>query len=255
MEWTTILVNATADVCFVKLNRPEAKNTINEIMIEELAKVIEVYGRSCKVIVLEGNEEYFCYGADFQSISEDFAEQSRDKQEPGRLYDLWLQMTRSPCVIISHVQGTANAGGLGFVSASDIVIAGAKSAFGLSEMLFGLMPAMVMPFLIRRIGFSRMNYLTLTTKPIHGKMIYEWGLADVYSEQSDIVLRQNLARITKVPKSGIERYKTYLNKLSGIPKDSREKAIEANLEVFTDPINLERIHQFIEKGVYPWQSR
>lgn len=253
MEWITISVKLDREVCFVKFNRPDSKNAINEIMIDELGKVFEMYEKSCKVVVLEGNDDHFCFGADLNLISKDVADKKQNKQNPGRLYDLWNQMAHMSCVIISHVKGAVNAGGMGFISASDMVIAGTKATFGLSELLFGLMPAMVLPFLIRKVGFSKANYLTLTTRPIDGKTAYEWGVADICCEQSDIVLRQHVARTVRIPKSGIARYKEYINKISGISESIREKAIEANLKVFSDPINLERIYKFTEEGIYPWR--
>jgi len=62
---------------------------------------------------------------------------------------LWLRLATVRTVTISHVRGKANAGGIGFVAASDIVLADETAQFSLSELLFGLYPACVLPFLIR----------------------------------------------------------------------------------------------------------
>lgn len=254
MGWNTIDVKLLRDVCFIQFDRSQEKNTINEQMISEIEEALNLYENEYKIFVFEGSEEYFCFGADFKAINEDGKANGTKKQNPGRLFDLWKRMRCSSCIMIAHVRGSVNAGGVGFVCACDIVIASESVSFSLSELIFGLMPAMVLPFLIQRVGSGHARYLTLTTKPINAKTAYGWGLVDVCSEQSSSVLRQHLARLTKLPKDGIAHLKTYMEKLSGIDDEIRQKAIDANLEVFSDPTNLNRIYEFTQKGIYPWEG-
>lgn len=254
MEWNTITADYTENICVIRFNRPEAKNCINDTMVEELERVFEQCEKRSSVVVLEGNEKYFCFGADFHAISEKMNEDSQRQGNPGQLYDLWSKMTQLSCIVIAHVKGSVNAGGMGFVSASDLVIADESAMFSLSELLFGLMPAMVLPFLIRKVGYSKANFLTLTTKPVDAVKAYESGLVDLYSKKSDMVLKQNMVRLKRIPKDGIARYKAYVNRICPIPEESRQKAIEANIDVFSDPINLQRIYNFSQKGIYPWET-
>ena len=93
---------------------------------------------------------------------------------------------------IAHVRGKANAGGIGFVAACDIVLADSAAVFSLSELLFGLMPACVLPFLVRRIGFAKANAMTLSTQPVGVQVAREWGLVDAFEENSDNLLRKHL---------------------------------------------------------------
>lgn len=254
MEWNTIDVKLMRDVCFIQLNRFQEKNTINAQMISEIEEALDLYEEECKIFVFEGNEEYFCFGADFNAINEEGKSNRTSEQNPGRLFDLWKRMTCSSCIMIAHVRGSVNAGGVGFVCACDIVIASESATFSLSELLFGLMPAMVLPFLIQKIGSGHSRYMTLSTKPISAKTACEWGLVDICSEQSSSVLRQHLARMTKIPKDGVAHLKSYMDQLSGIDEHVRQKAIHANLEVFSDPTNLNRIYEFTQKGIYPWEG-
>lgn len=255
MNYETIQVKKRDNVCFVKFTSADGKNCINNTVIYEITSVFQEYQNSCNVIVLEGNQQYFCFGADFNQIGQNVADGGNTTNNPAPLFDLWKMMTEAPCVVVSHVLGSVNAGGMGFIGASDIVIASNHAVFSLSELLFGLMPAMVLPFLIRRIGFSKANYLTLTTKSITCEQAYNWGLVDIQSEHSEVVLRQLIARLSKTPKVGIERYKNYANKLYQIDDVMREKAIEANLQVFSDEVNLKRIMDFSIMGRYPWEEK
>ncbi len=68
------------------------------------------------------------------------------ERNPERLYDLWLRLATGPFITISHVRGRVNAGGIGFVATSDIVLAERSAQFSLSELLFGVFPARYFPF-------------------------------------------------------------------------------------------------------------
>ncbi len=126
--------------------------------------------------------------------------------------------------------------------------------FSLSELLFGLMPACVLPFLIHRIGFSRAHYMTLMTQPVSAKQAQIWGLVDALEENSVNLLRKHLLRLRRLSKTGITRYKRYMNDLNDILKASKPKALEANKEVFSDPDNLEKITRFVKTGKFPWEE-
>jgi polyketide biosynthesis enoyl-CoA hydratase PksH len=213
VNYETIKVRFQESICFVKIDRPEANNTINGQLVVECNDVLSVCEESATVVVFSGSPEVFCFGADFKALASK-PRASQQDDGPGPLYDLWLKMATGPYVTISHVQGKANAGGIGFVAASDIVLADDTAQFSLSELLFGLYPACVLPFLIRRIGFQKAHYLTLMTQPISAKQAWEWGLADGFEPQSEALLRRHLLRLRRLSKPAIRRYKIYMNQIS-----------------------------------------
>lgn len=255
MNYQTIKVRIQEPICYLQFYRPEANNTINELLVEECSHVLKWCEKeSITVVVLEGLPDVFCFGADFQGIQEQMAMEHQKEQDPGRLYDLWLKMATGPFVTVSHVRGRANAGGMGFVAAADVVLADQRSTFSLSELLFGLFPACVLPFLTRRIGFQKSNYLTLMTNPISVQQAHTWGLVDAYDSDSESLLRKHLLRLRRLSKTGISRYKHYMNKLHGSLYKFRSSALSANKEIFSDPRNLEWISRYVEKGLFPWES-
>lgn len=252
--YETIKVEFQESVCLLQIDRPEAKNAINAQLIAECNAVLAACEESATVLVLSGSPEVFCFGADFKAIAD--GSRSSDEQDdgPGPMYDLWLRMATGPYVTISHVRGQANAGGVGFVAASDIVLADESAQFSLSELLFGLYPACVLPFLIRRIGFQKANYLTLTTQPISAKQALEWGLVDAVDANSEVLLRRYLQRLRRLSKTAIRRYKTYMSQ-TGLPlHDLKPAALAANVEVFSDADNLLAITRYVERGVFPWEK-
>ena len=128
-----------------------------------------------------------------------------------------------------------------------------KAQFSLSELLFGLMPACVLPFLIRRMGFQKAHAMTLMTKPVAVEEAHRCGLVDVFAESSESLLRQYLPRLRRLNKAAIQRYKRYMNQLDGSLTESKPKALAANLEVFTDKDNLAKIARYVDRGQFPWE--
>jgi polyketide biosynthesis enoyl-CoA hydratase PksH len=254
--YETIRVRSEEDVWFIQIYRPEANNAINDCLIEEISDAISRCRDSAKIIVLEGTPEVFCFGADFKEIQKSFEENNtQPQQNPEPLYDLWLQLAFGPFITIAHVQGKTNAGGIGFVAACDVVLCQDSAVFSLSELLFGLMPACVLPFLIRRMGFSKANYMTLMTQPISAGQAHAWGLVDACEEKSLNLLRKHLLRLRRLSKAGISSYKRYMSTLDEALVKSKPKAIEANLEVFSNQNNMEKIVQYVKTGQFPWEGK
>lgn len=252
--YETLRVRFEEDICFIRIHRPDANNTINDRLIEEFNEVLGLCDESVKVVVLEGLPEVFCFGADFKGMQQGSANQHwNQEQNPEPLYNLWLRLASGPYLTIAHVRGKTNAGGIGFVAACDVVLCEESAVFSLSELLFGLMPACVLPFLIRRMGFSKANYMTLMTQPITARQAEDWGLVDACDQNSENLLRKHLLRVRRLTKTAIARYKRYMSAMDNALVASREKAIEANVEVFSDRDNLEKIARYVNTGKFPWE--
>jgi len=254
VNYETIQVRFQESICFVQIDRPEANNTINGQLVAECNDVLSACEESATVVVLSGSPEVFCFGADFNALATASQPPHQHDDGPGPLYDLWLRLATGPYVTISHVRGKANAGGVGFVAASDIVLADDTAQFSLSELLFGLYPACVLPFLIRRIGLQKAHYFTLMTHPIAVTQAREWGLVDAAEPQSEVLLRRHLLRLRRLSKPAIRRYKTYVNQIGKPLADLKSLAVAGNLEVFSDVDNLAAIARYVEHGVFPWEK-
>ena len=243
-----IRVRSEDDIGFIQFHRPAANNAINDRLIGQTAQAFDALERTCKVIVLEGLPDVFCSGADFGEVGVGAA------QDPAPLYDLWHRLATAPVVTVAHVRGRANAGGIGFVAACDLVLSDEAATYSLSELLFGLMPACVLPFLVRRVGFARANAFTLTTQPATAKQALDWGLVDACEAGSENLLRKHLLRLRRLNKTAVARYKRYASDLDGSLRAAREKALAANREVFSDTDNLHKIARYVRTGKFPWEA-
>lgn len=253
--YQSLRVGFEEEICSIQIHRPEANNTIDNGLVRELRQVLDQCARTAKVVVLEGLPEVFCFGADFQDVERSLRDEGGcEQQDSEALYEVWLQLAEGPYVSVAHVRGKANAGGVGFVAACDVVLSEERAVYSLSELLFGLMPACVLPFLIRRVGFARANYMTVMTQPVSARQAQEWGLVDVCAEDSVQLLRRQLLRLRRLSKEGISRYKRYRNSLDPALARSKQKAIEFNREVFSDRKNLQSIARYVATGKFPWES-
>lgn len=253
MNYQTLRVSVEGGVYRIQLYRPEHKNTINDVLIKEFASVVEQCEREAKIVIVEGLTDVFCFGADFQSIAESETPSS-SASSPEPLYELWLKLVEGSFVSIAHVRGQCNAGGMGFVAACDLVFADESAVFSLSEMLFGLMPACVLPFLIRKIAFQKAHAMTLMTKPVSVNQAYQWGLVDELAADSNALLNRQLRRLNCLDKAAIARYKRYMNSLDTSLRANKTKAIAANLEVFSDQRTRGNIARYVGQGKFPWEQ-
>lgn len=255
MSYETVKVKIQDTIVYIEIDRPLDNNTINSQLITDFDEILSNCEQLATVVVISGSPEVFCFGADFKALAATSAQTNGHLERPDPLYDIWLRLAAGPFVTVSHVRGKVNAGGVGFVAASDIVLADNTASFSLSELLFGLFPAMVLPFLIRRIGFQRAHYLTLMTQPISAERAYEWGLVDAIDVQSEALLRRHLLRLRRLSRPAIQSYKTYINSIHGSLADLKRPAIAANIEMFSDARNLNAIARFVEHGTFPWEAR
>lgn len=250
----TLKVRWQQSICFIQMYRPDAQNAINDTMVDEFIAVVKQCEAEATVVVIEGLPEVFCFGADFAEVQEQH-QSSSASSDPGPLYDLWLKLATGPFISIAHCRGKVNAGGVGFAAACDIVLSDETAVFSLSELLFGLMPACVLPFLARRTGVVKANYMTAMTQPVSAQQAQNWGLVDELEGNSANLLRRHLLRLRRLNKKAVLRYKNYLTQMSNTLQELREPALAANLEVFSDPENRAVIDRYVSTGQFPWEQR
>lgn len=254
MRYSAIRTRIDGTVLFLQLYRPEARNAINSLLVEECAAVLDEYSEAVNVVVVEGLPEVFSIGADFQEV---LASSGRQRGGPDaeNLYNLWCKLSDGAFVSVAHARGKILAGGVGFVAACDVVIGNISAQFSLSEMLFGLYPACVMPFLARRVGLQRSRTMTLTAQTISAEVAQTWGLVDACDGDSDKLITRYLARIKLINKDVIRRYKDYARFVGTNLSSCKERALAENRLMFSNPEHMAAISRYLESGLMPWEVR
>jgi len=250
----TLRTRMEEHVCFIQLYRPGHGNAITAQMLKECVAVLDACEQSVSVLVIEGLPDEFCIGADLTATARAADEGTSGLPEAARLYEFWQRLSSGPFISIAHVEGKATAGGVGLAAACDVVLASEKATFSCSELLFGLFPACVLPFLARRVGRQRAHYMAITTQSIDARQACAWGLVDACAADSDIVLRKHLLRLRRLPKRGLARYKEYAAMLDSSVADAKDDAVFANQQMFSDPHVRQNITRYVRHGLLPWED-
>jgi isohexenylglutaconyl-CoA hydratase len=161
------------------LNRPDVKNAMNRQMILDLRESFLALRQRADVraVVISGAGGTFCAGGDLREMREAFTNSATDPDSQSQIFDEVLQLAQhAPQVIIARVEGAAMGGGLGLVAVSDIAIASTEAQFALPEVRLGLVPALIAPYVIRRVGLSNARRLMLTGMRFDGKAAHQFGL-------------------------------------------------------------------------------
>src|SRR5690606_38597810 len=148
-------VSQAGGVLTIALNRPEQHNAMNPAI---MAGLLEVFGRlpardDVRVVVLTGNGRSFCAGADlaFMRAAADYTF-DQNVAAGQSIYGWMLAVGSCPQPVVGRVNGAAIGGGAGLVSCCDIVVADERATFGFSEVRLGIVPAVISPFVLARIG-------------------------------------------------------------------------------------------------------
>jgi methylglutaconyl-CoA hydratase len=167
MKYCTVDNTTLTEVITVTLNRPEVHNAFNDCLISEITETFLTIGKSelLRLVVLRGSGKSFCAGADIESMKQakeaTLLENQASAQRLGAMFEA---INSVPVPIVGVVQGLALGGGAGLVAVCDYVIASSKAQFGFTETRLGIVPAVISPYLIRKIGQSAMRSLFITGK-------------------------------------------------------------------------------------------
>lgn len=166
-------------VAQVAMARPEVFNAFNETMIGELAEAFAQLGADpgVRVIVLAGEGKAFSAGADLQWMRR-ASEASREWNlgDARRFADMLHRIESCPKPTIARVQGVALGGGVGLACACDIAVASTDAKFAVSEAKFGILPAVIGPYVVNAVGPRQARRLALTATVVGAEEALAIGL-------------------------------------------------------------------------------
>jgi methylglutaconyl-CoA hydratase len=254
MDFTRIKYTVDQRICTITLSRPEKHNALDDLMISELSAAFSQAGREAdvKVIRLMGDGESFCAGADLGYIQRmskfDF---NQNLEDSNNLMKLFLQIYTHRKPVLALVRGNALAGGCGLATVCDLIIASRETArFGYTEVRIGFIPAIVMIFLLRRVGEGRARELTMSGEIISADEAYRIGLVNYVVPEMELeqfgaelaaqlakncstsslgLIKELLSRIHGMSTNDALSYAANLNALTRMTDDCK-KGIEAFLK-------------------------
>lgn len=188
-------------VATIWLERPEVHNAFDEDVIAELTKAIEQAHAdpSVRVVVLAGRGKSFSAGADLEWMKRAAGyDEARSIEDAGALAKMLRTLSDSNLPTIARVHGAALGGGAGLVAACDIAIASEKAVFGFSEVKLGIIPAVISPHVIQKIGPAKARELFILGERFDAARAHELGLVSrVVADEAalDVAVAETIAQL------------------------------------------------------------
>jgi methylglutaconyl-CoA hydratase len=176
---TLVITDRAPGVAQLTMARPAVFNAFDETMIAEMDAAFErlIGDPAVRVIVLAGEGKHFSAGADLQWMQRaSSASPDWNLQDARRFAGMLARIAGAPKPVVARVQGAALGGGVGLACACDIAIAAEQASFAVSEARFGILPAVIGPYLTNAVGKRQAQRLALTTERIDAAEALAMGM-------------------------------------------------------------------------------
>jgi methylglutaconyl-CoA hydratase len=242
----------------VTLNRPDVRNAFDEGLIQELtawAAGVPSDG-SVRAVVLQGAGSVFSAGADVQWMSKMLG-YSREENlaDARRAASMFHAIDALPVPVIGRIHGAALGGGAGLAAVCDVVVAAEDAVFGFTEVVLGILPAMISPFVVRKIGLSAARELCLSGARFPAARAREIGLVHevVAAERLDLAVERHVQLFRKAAPSAVAATKKLLSAVHGkLPADVLTLTVDAIASQRVSPEGQEGLRAFLDKRTPSW---
>ena len=271
------MLEVQGNVATIHMNRSEVFNALNTQLITELIQNIQwttdrsVSKNSClrdsenseylRVVVLTAEGKHFCAGADINMMRDAGTRSVEDNRiDSERLDKLFYGLWAHPCFTIGCIQGVALGGGAGLVSCLDYVIGESKTRIALSEAKLGILPAVIGPYVYRKIGSSNFRRLSMMASKINSDEAKEIGLINSIVESpnnfSDLTFSVISEVLTTGPMAVAEAKKLTLtfDRWNGSDKELREWTLDKTSQMRGSEEGQEGLSSFLESRKPNWSS-
>ena len=265
------------DIARINLNRSDVFNALNTELISELISLIKwTTDRSVsrnsslkdsdgnkflRVIIFTGEGKHFCAGADINMMRDAGARSVEENRlDSERLDSLFYGLWSHPCFTIGCIQGVALGGGAGLVSCFDYAIAEPRTRIALSEAKLGILPAVIGPYVYRKIGSSNFRRLSMMASKIDSNEAMRIGLIDYVTESSgDFEDKSNMIAqevLTTGPMAITEakNLTLFFDRWNGNDEDLREWTLDKTSQMRGSEEGQEGLSSFLERRKPNWSS-
>ena len=248
-------------VAQITMARPSVFNAFDEVMIAELdaAFAQATQDERVRVIVLAGEGRHFSAGADLKWMQRSStASQEWNLADARRFAAMLARIQSCPKPTVARIQGSALGGGVGLCCACDIAIAADNAAFSVSEARFGILPAVISPYLVAAVGKRQAQFLALTATRIGAAQALSMGMVQELAapEQLDAAVDARVSELLAAAPGAQREIKQLFAQLTPGAMD------EATLELTAQTISRVRatpeasagFAAFFDKRPAPWAS-
>jgi len=246
------------DVARLTLDRPDVGNALNGELMERLLDALAELGRDAtlRAVVLTGAGKVFSAGADLNWMKSmkgaSYEDNLRDARDSSRVFAACYDFPRP---VIARVNGPARGGGVGIIAACDFAVASSQASFAFTEVRLGVIPAMISPYVVRKIGPAAARRLFLTGESFDAERAQALGLLDAVAppEGLDAAVDEILGRLRASAPEAMAAVKRLLAAIEpGDMEATRERTAELIAQIRTADEAQEGMAAFLEKRKPRW---
>ena len=253
---TKLTIKDEGDVRRMRLSNPERHNAFDDGLVFDLHNAFRDVGKddAIRAVVLASEGPSFSAGADLAWMRR-MAEASRDENiaDAQGLSAMLLAVRDCPKPVIARVQGAAYGGGVGLVAACDLAYALPSARFALTEVRLGLIPAVIAPFLLGKMGPGAVRTLGITGASIDAARASDLGLVHSVVDEDglDLAINATIDRIRRTAPGAIAAWKALLQQLPG-HSDPATLTAEAIADRRASAEGVAGMQAFFERTPPPW---
>ena len=255
---TLILTIDERQIATLTLNRPDVHNVLSLEMIRELRKAVADLNTNQEVraVILAGSGKSFCAGADLHWMQEIAGQKREDRiAEATELSEMLGELDQLSKPLIGRINGLSLGGAVGLIACCDIAVAVEDALFSLTEVLLGLLPATISPFVLRRIGASNARRVMLNAHRFSADEAVHLGLITkaVSTDKLDEAIEKEIKELLRCAPEAVSATKRLIAEVrEKEPQDVRSATIEKLANAWESESIKEGIDAFFSKRKPAW---
>lgn len=254
---STLTITVDGAIATVSLNRPQTRNAFDDQLIAEMtAWARGPLPAEVRVAVLRGAGKVFCAGADLTWMSRMVAySHDQNVADAGMMSAMFQALDTLPVPLIGRVHGAALGGGAGLAAVCDIVVAAEDAVFGFTETKLGILPAVIAPFAVAKIGQSAARELFLTGARFSADRARAIGLVHAVVAEADLDARIDLyvRDLMSSAPGAVAAAKRLIAQVAGVhPADVADLTAEAIARQRVSAEGQAGMRAFLDKQRAPW---
>jgi methylglutaconyl-CoA hydratase len=264
MSYTHLTTRRDGPVEYLTLNRPDVRNAFNEHVIAELtAWAAEMRAAAerheVRIAVVAGAGPTFCAGADVAWMAKALGYTHEENlRDAASMAAMFAAINQLPIAVIGRIQGAALGGGAGLAAVCDIVVAEDRAAFGFTETKLGILPAVISPFVLEKIGRSAARELFLTGARFSAARALAIGLvhAVVPAAELDAAVARYVQELLTAGPDAVAAAKALIPHVWGRSIEGASSITAAAIASRrVSPEGQEGLRAFLEKRAASWVPR
>jgi len=243
-------------VARITLARPDAKNAINAELIAALAAAVDAVPPDARCVILASEGDAFCAGADvswMRSMANYTVEENR--ADSGALAEMYAKLDSLPMPILARIQGAAIGGGAGLVALADIAVAVEEAVFAFTEVRLGILPAVISPYVVRKVGLSFATAAFTTGIRFDSHRAFATGLIHsvVDAGQLDPEIERFVEAIISGGPQAVNAAKRLVREVAGhTPAEVRDLTVRRIADARVSAEGQDGMRAFLEKRPPAW---